>query len=174
MLGTGMIPRQNDRGNKTGQGNIGKQGILMNGPNPAAESGLPGSELRTGTETLLELAGQNPEAAAQQAEQIVEDESQNFNKREFEELFGATIKAIGEIYNLVQVQNANRIREEVLSIAMPFAEEAGRLSIETSAKIREVLSNNSGSTQDPNKSPLGFFGPNTPSKQNPRGPVSAA
>ena len=172
MPGTGMMLPQ------IGQGNIGKQRIPMNGPNPAAESGsstvLPESELRTGAETSLELAGQNPEAAAQQAEQIVEDESQNFNKREFEELFGATIKAIGEIYNLVQVQNANRIREEVLSIAMPFAEEAGRLSIETSAKIREVLSNNSGSTQDPNKSPLGFFGPNTPSKQNPQGPVSAA
>jgi hypothetical protein len=171
MLGTGMMPRQ------TGQGNTAKRKIPMNGLNPTTESVLPvlpKNELRTGAETSLELAGQNPEVAAQQAEQIVEDESQNFNKREFEELFGATIKAIGEIYNLVQVQNANRIREEVLSIAMPLAEEAGRLSIETSAKIREVLSNNSGSTQDPNKSPLGFFGPNTPSKQNPQGPVSAA
>ena len=171
MLGTGMMPRQ------TGQGNTAKRKIPMNGLNPTTESVLPvlpKNELRTGAETSLELAGQNPEVVAQQAEQIVEDESQNFNKREFEELFGATIKAIGEIYNLVQVQNANRIREEVLSIAMPFAEEAGRLSIETSAKIREVLSNNSGSTQDSNEPPLSSFGSNTPSKQNPRGPVSAA
>ena len=56
MLGTGMMPRQ------TGQG---KRGSLMNGLNPAAESGLstvlPKSELRTGAEIPLELAGQKLE-----------------------------------------------------------------------------------------------------------------
>jgi len=174
MLGTGMMPHQN------GQGNIGKQRIPINRQNPDAQRGygLLERKLGTGDKTLLELAGQslelagqNPEAAARQAEQIVKDESQNF-KREFEELFGATIKAIREIYNLVQVQNANRIREEVLSIAMPFDEEADRLAMKTSAEIQEV-SNNSGSTRS-NKPQLSPFGPNTPSKQNPQGPVLAA
>ncbi len=168
MHGIGVVSHQNGQG--------------MNGQNPDAQRGYGFLErkLGTGDKTLLELAGQslelagqNPEAAAQQAEQIVKDESQNFNEREFEELFGATIEAIGEIYNLVQVPNANRIRKEVLSIAMPFAEEVGRLSIETLAAIQQVLSNNSGST-NPNKPPISFWSPNTPSKQNPQGTVSAA
>ena len=176
MPGTGMMPHQNDRGNKTGQGNIGKQGILMNGPNPAAESGsstvLPESELRTGAETSLELAGQNPEAAAQQAEQTLKGELKSFRGAELKMLVGVTIKVIQE-NNLGPNTNPTPIAREVLSIATPFDEEAGRLSIETSAAIQQVLSNNSGST-NPNKPPFSSFGSNTPSKQNPQGPVSAA
>jgi len=166
MLGTGMMPPQ------TGQG---KRGSMMNGQNPDAKpgSGLLERQLGKGAETSLELAGQNPEAAAQQAEQIVKDKSQNFTQRELEELVDATIKAIQEIDSGPNA-NPTPIAREVLSIATPFAEEADRLAMETSAKIQEVLSNNSGSTQNPNKSPLGFFGPNNPSKQNPQGPVLAA
>ena len=146
----------------------------MNGPNPAAESGsstvLPESELRTGAETSLELAGQNPEAAARRAIQTLKDEVESFKGPESRELVGATIKAIGEIYKIVQ--NTNRIREEVISIATPFDEEADRLAMKTSAEIQEV-SNNSGSTRS-NEPPFSPFGSNTPSKQNPQGPVLAA
>ena len=170
MHGTWVTPHQNGRGNKTGQGNIEQQRIPMNGLNPAAESGLPGSELRTGTETLLELAGQNPEAAAQQAEEIVEYESRNFTQRELEELVDATIDAIRKIGLGPNEDLVRRIK----LIASPFAKQVDRLSMGTSVKIREILSNNSGSTEDPNKPPLSPFGPNTPSKQNPQGSVSAA
>jgi len=166
MLGTGMMPRQ------TGQGNTGKRKIPMNGPNPAAESGLPGSELRTGTETLLELAGQNPEAAARQAIQTLKDEVESFNGQELKKL-GIITKEAARKIGLGQNEVA-LIDEEFELTIMPFAERVNRLYMNTSAAIQQVLSNNSGSTQDPNKSPLGFFGPNTPSKQNPRGPVSAA
>ena len=180
MLGTGMMPHQNDRGNKTGQGNIGKQRIPMNGPNPAAESGLstvlPESELRTGAETSLELAGQNPEAAAQQAEQIVKKEIESFNKQELTKL-GIITKEAARKIGLGPNEVALIYKEFELTI-IPFAEEADRLSMETSAQIQQVLSNNSGSnpgsTQDSNEPPLSFLGPNTPSKQNPQGPVSAA
>ena len=55
MHGTWVMPRQ------TGQGNIGKQRIPMDGPNPDAKSGLPGSELIKGAEKPLELAGQKLE-----------------------------------------------------------------------------------------------------------------
>jgi len=160
MLGTWVMPHQNGRG--------------MNGQNPDAQHGYGFLERkpRTGAETSSELAGQNPEAAARRAIQTLKDEVESFKGPESRELVGATIKAIGEIYNLVQVQNANRIREEVLSIATPFDEEADRLAMKTSAEIQEV-SNNSGSTRS-NKPQLSPFGPNTPSKQNPQGPVLAA
>jgi len=169
MPGTGMMPHQNDRGNKTGQGNIGKQGILMNGPNPAAESGsstvLPESELRTGAETSLELAGQNPEAAAQQAIQTLKDEVESFSGQELRKLVGVTTEATQKI----DPQNEDVARIVGL-IATPFNEVANGLFMETSAKIQEVLS---GSTRS-NEPPFSPFGSNTPSKQNPRGPVSAA
>ena len=166
MLGTGMMPRQ------TGQGNTGKRKIPMNGPNPAAESGLPGSELRTGTETLLELAGQNPEAAARQAIQTLKDEVESFNGQELKKL-GIITKEAARKIGLGQNEVA-LIDEEFELTIMPFAERVNRLYMNTSAAIQQVLSNNFGSTENPNKPPLSPFGPNTPSKQNPQGPVLAA
>jgi len=165
MLGTGMIPRQ------TGQG---KRGSLTNGPNPDTKpgSGLLGSELRTGAEIPLELAGQNPEAAAQQAGQILENELKSFNGQELTNLGVITIEAIGRIG--LGPNAVAPIDKEFKLTTMPFAEKANELFVKASDEIQQVLSDNSGSTQDPNKSPLGFFGPNTPSKQNPQGPVSAA
>ena len=165
MHGTWVTPHQNGRGNKTGQGNIGKQGIPMNGLNPAAESGLPGSELRTGAETSLELAGQNPEAAAQQAIQTLKDEVESFSGQELRKLVGVTTEATQKI----DPQNEDVARIVGL-IATPFNEVANGLFMETSAKIQEVLS---GSTRS-NEPPFSPFGSNTPSKQNSRGPVSAA
>ena len=166
MLGTGMMPRQ------TGQGNTGKRKIPMNGPNPAAESGLPGSELRTGTETLLELAGQNPEAAARQAIQTLKDEVESFNGQELKKL-GIITKEAARKIGLGQNEVA-LIDEEFELTIMPFAERVNRLYMNTSAAIQQVLSNNFGSTENPNKPPLSPFGTNTPSKQNPKGPVLAA
>jgi hypothetical protein len=165
MHGTWVTPHQNGRGNKTGQGNIEQQRIPMNGLNPAAESGLPGSELRTGTETLLELAGQNPEAAAQQAIQTLKDEVESFSGQELRKLVGVTTEATQKI----DPQNEDVARIVGL-IATPFNEVANGLFMETSAKIQEVLS---GSTRS-NEPPFSPFGSNTPSKQNSRGPVSAA
>ena len=170
MLGTAAMSHQ------TGQGNTGKRKIPMNGPNPAAESGLstvlPKSELRTGAEIPLELAGQNPEAAAQQAGQILENELKSFNGQELTNLGVITIEAIGRIG--LGPNAVAPIDKEFKLTTMPFAEKANELFVKASDEIQQVLSDNSGSTQDPNKSPLGFFGPNTPSKQNPQGPVSAA
>ena len=159
MLGTGMMPRQ------TGQGNIGKQRIPMDGPNPDAKSGLPGSELIKGAEKPLELAGQNPEAAAQQAIQTLKDEVESFSGQELRKLVGVTTEATQKI----DPQNEDVARIVGL-IATPFNEVANGLFMETSAKIQEVLS---GSTRS-NEPPFSPFGSNTPSKQNPRGPVSAA
>ena len=158
MLGTWVMPHQNGRG--------------MNGQNPDAQHGYGFLERKpgTGAETSSELAGKNPEAAARRAIQTLKDEVESFKGPESRELVGATIKAIGEIYKIVQ--NTNRIREEVISIATPFDEEADRLAMKTSAEIQEV-SNNSGSTRS-NEPPFSPFGSNTPSKQNPQGPVLAA
>ena len=158
MHGTWVMPHQNGRG--------------MNGQNPDAQHGYGFLERKpgTGAETSLELAGQNPEAAAQQAEEIVEYESRNFTQRELEELVDATIDAIRKIGLGPNEDLVRRIK----LIASPFAKQVDRLSMGTSVKIREILSNNSGSTEDPNKPPLSPFGPNTPSKQNPQGPVLAA
>ena len=163
MLGTGMIPRQ------TGQG---KMGSLTNGLNPDAKSGLPGSELRTGTETLLELAGQNPEAAARQAIQTLKDEVESFNGQELKKL-GIITKEAARKIGLGQNEVALIDKEFELTI-MPFAERVNRLYMNTSAAIQQVLSNNSGSTQYPNKPSISFLRPNTSSKQNPQGPVLAA
>ena len=159
MHGTWVMPRQ------TGQGNIGKQRIPMNGPNPDAKSGLPGSELIKGAEKPLELAGQKPEAAAQQAEQTLKGELKSFRGAELKMLVGVTTEATQKI----DPQNEDVARIVGL-IATPFNEVANGLFMETSAKIREVLS---GSTRS-NEPPFSPFGSNTPSKQNPRGPVSAA
>ena len=142
MHGTWVMPHQNGRGNKTGQGNIGKQRIPMNGPNPAAESGLstvlPESELRTGAETSLELAGQNPEAAAQQAEQTLKGELKSFRGAELKMLVGVTIKVIQE-NNLGPNANPTPIAREVLSIATPFTQKADELLMSTLKRIQEVL-----------------------------------
>ena len=159
MHGTWVMPRQ------TGQGNIGKQRIPMDGPNPDAKSGLPGSELIKGAEKPLELAGQNPEAAAQQAIQTLKDEVESFSGQELRKLVGVTTEATQKI----DPQNEDVARIVGL-IATPFNEVANGLFMETSAKIQEVLS---GSTRS-NEPPFSPFGSNTPSKQNPRGPVSAA
>jgi len=158
MLGTWVMPHQNGRG--------------MNGQNPDAQHGYGFLERKpgTGAETSSELAGKNPEAAAQQAEQTLKGELKSFRGAELKMLVGVTIKVIQE--NNLVVQNTNRIREEVISIATPFDEEADRLAMKTSAEIQEV-SNNSGSTRS-NEPPFSPFGSNTPSKQNPQGPVLAA
>ena len=168
MLGTWVMPHQNGRGNKTGQRNIGKQNIPMNGLNLTAESVLPvlpKNELRKGAETSLELAGQNPEAAAQQAIQTLKDEVESFSGQELRKLVGVTTEATQKI----DPQNEDVARIVGL-IATPFNEVANGLFMETSAKIQEVLS---GSTRS-NEPPFSPFGSNTPSKQNSRGPVSAA
>jgi len=157
-----MMPRQ------TGQGNTAKRKIPMNGLNPTTESVLPvlpKNELRTGAETSLELAGQNPEAAAQQAIQTLKDEVESFSGQELRKLVGVTTEATQKI----DPQNEDVARIVGL-IATPFNEVANGLFMETSAKIQEVLS---GSTRS-NEPPFSPFGSNTPSKQNPRGPVSAA
>ena len=138
MHGTWVTPHQNGRGNKTGQGNIEQQRIPMNGLNPAAESGLPGSELRTGAETSLELAGQNPEAAAQQAEQTLKGELKSFRGAELKMLVGVTIKVIQE-NNLGPNANPTPIAREVLSIATPFTQKADELLMSTLKRIQEVL-----------------------------------
>jgi hypothetical protein len=169
MPGTGVIPHQ------TSQGNIGN---LMNGQNPDVKygSGLLERKFGTGAEIPLELAGQNPEAAAQQAIQILKDECESFNGPEFKKLVGAAIEAIQEIFKEIglRLNNLTSIVKGVQSRAMPFNEEADRLSIETSAAIQQVLSNNSGSTQNSNEPPLSFLGPKPPSKQDPQGSVLAA
>ena len=148
MLGTGMMPHQNDRGNKTGQGNIGKQGILMNGPNPAAESGsstvLPESELRTGAETSLELAGQNLKDIAQQVIQILKGEFGSFSGQESTKLDSDTKEAIQEI-NLKPDKDLVR---KVQLIIMFFNQEAAQLLTRALKRIQEVL--NSPDTSDNN------------------------
>ena len=148
MPGTGMMPHQNDRGNKTGQGNIGKQGILMNGPNPAAESGsstvLPESELRTGAETSLELAGQNLKDIAQQVIQILKGEFGSFSGQESTKLDSDTKEAIQEI-NLKPDKDLVR---KVQLIIMFFNQEAAQLLTRALKRIQEVL--NSPDTSDNN------------------------
>ena len=141
MLGTGMMPRQ------TGQGNIGKQRIPMDGPNPDAKSGLPGSELIKGAEKPLELAGQKPEAAAQQAEQTLKGELKSFRGAELKMLVGVTIKVIQE-NNLGPNTNPTPIAREVLSIATPFTQKADELLMSALERIQEVL--NSPDTSDNN------------------------
>jgi len=171
-----MMPHQN------GQGNIGKQRIPINRQNPDAQRGygLLERKLGTGDKTLLELAGQSlelagqkPELVAPQVIQTLKDEVESFNGPELGELVGATTKAIQEI-DLGPNANPTPIAREVLSIAMPFAEEAKqslRIALE---EMQRVSPDNPNSTQDPSKPPLSFLGPNTPSKQNPQGPVLAA
>jgi hypothetical protein len=161
MPGAGVMPQQ------TSQENI------INGSNPDAKYGLPGSELRTGAEIPLELAGQNPEAAAQQAIQTLKNEIKSFNGQELTNLGVITNEAARRI-GLGPNTYLTLIAREVQSITTPFTQKADELLMSASAKIQEVLSDGSGSTQDSNKPPLGFLGPNTPSKQNPQGPVLAA
>ena len=153
MLGTWVMPHQNGRG--------------MNGQNPDAQHGYGFLERKpgTGAETSLELAGQNPEAAAQQAIQTLKDEVESFSGQELRKLVGVTTEATQKI----DPQNEDVARIVGL-IATPFNEVANGLFMETSAKIQEVLS---GSTRS-NEPPFSPFGSNTPSKQNSRGPVSAA
>ena len=141
MHGTWVMPRQ------TGQGNIGKQRIPMNGPNPDAKSGLPGSELIKGAEKPLELAGQKPEAAAQQAEQTLKGELKSFRGAELKMLVGVTIKVIQE-NNLGPNTNPTPIAREVLSIATPFTQKADELLMSALERIQEVL--NSPDTSDNN------------------------
>ena len=138
MLGTGMMPHQ------TGQG---KMGSLTNGLNPDAKSGLPGSELIKGAEKPLELAGQKPEAAAQQAEQTLKGELKSFRGAELKMLVGVTIKVIQE-NNLGPNTNPTPIAREVLSIATPFTQKADELLMSALERIQEVL--NSPDTSDNN------------------------
>ena len=171
-----MMPPQ------TGQGNIGKQRIPMNGPNPAAESGLstvlPKNELRTGVETSLaeiplELAGRKPEVIAQQVERILKQEFQNFSEPELKMLVDVTMDAIQKI-GLEPNTDLTSIAREIQSRTTLFTQEAVRLLMSALEKIQKVLSDDFGSTEDSNKPPVSFLDPNTPSKQNPKGPVLAA
>ena len=171
MLGTAAMSHQ------TGQGNTGKRKIPMNGPNPAAESGLstvlPKSELRTGAEIPLELAGQKPEVVAQQVERIFKQEFQNFSEPELKGLVDVTMDAIQKI-GLEPNTDLTLIAREIQSRTMLFTQEAARLLMSALEKIQKVLSDDFGSTEDPNKPPFSSFGSNTSSKQNPKGPVLAA
>ena len=132
MLGTGMMPRQ------TGQGNIGKQRIPMDGPNPDAKSGLPGSELIKGAEKPLELADQNPEVVAQQVERIFKQEFQNFSEPELKGLVDVTMDAIQKI-GLEPNTDLTLIAREIQSRTMLFTQEAARLLMSALEKIQEVL-----------------------------------
>ena len=136
MLGTAAMSHQ------TGQGNTGKRKIPMNGPNPAAESGLstvlPKSELRTGAEIPLELAGQKPEVVAQQVERIFKQEFQNFSKPELKMLVDVTMKAIQKI-GLGPNTDLTLIAREVQSITTPFTQEADELLMSALKRIQEVL-----------------------------------
>ena len=153
MHGTWVMPHQNGRG--------------MNGQNPDAQHGYGFLERKpgTGAETSSELAGKNPEAAARRAIQTLKDEVESFSGQELRKLVGVTTEATQKI----DPQNEDVARIVGL-IATPFNEVANGLFMETSAKIQEVLS---GSTRS-NEPPFSPFGSNTPSKQNSRGPVSAA
>ena len=144
MHGTWVTPHQNGRGNKTGQGNIEQQRIPMNGLNPAAESGLPGSELRTGAETSLELAGQNLKDIAQQVIQILKGEFGSFSGQESTKLDSDTKEAIQEI-NLKPDKDLVR---KVQLIIMFFNQEAAQLLTRALKRIQEVL--NSPDTSDNN------------------------
>ena len=131
MLGTGMMPRQ------TGQG---KRGSLTNGPNPDTKpgSGLLGSELRTGAEIPLELAGQKPEVVAQQVERIFKQEFQNFSEPELKGLVDVTMDAIQKI-GLEPNTDLTLIAREIQSRTMLFTQEAARLLMSALEKIQEVL-----------------------------------
>ena len=136
MLGTAAMSHQ------TGQGNTGKRKIPMNGPNPAAESGLstvlPKSELRTGAEIPLELAGQKPEVVAQQVERIFKQEFQNFSEPELKGLVDVTMDAIQKI-GLEPNTDLTLIAREIQSRTMLFTQEAARLLMSALEKIQEVL-----------------------------------
>jgi len=176
MLGTWVMPHQNGRGNKTGQRNIGKQNIPMNGLNLTAESVLPvlpKNELRKGAETSLELAGRKPEVIARQVERIFKQEFQNFSEPELKMLVDVTMDAIQEI-GLEPNTDLTSIAREIQSRTMLFTQEAVRLLMSALEKIQKVLSDDFGSTEDSSKPPVSFLDPNTLSKQNPKGPVLAA
>jgi len=169
MHGTWVMPHQNGQG--------------MNGQNPDAQRGYGFLERKpgTGAEKPLELAGQELKVKAQQAIQTLKNEINSFNGQELEKLGIITREATKEIYSS-KLNEDPKLNEDLARIvelmARPFGEAVKRLFMKTSAEIQEVLSNNSGSnpgsTQDSNEPPLSFLGPNTPSKQNPQGPVSAA
>jgi len=145
-LGTWVMPRQNGRRNKTGQGNIGKQRIPMNGLNLDAKSGLPGSELRIDAETSLELAGQNLKDIAQQVIQILKGEFGSFSGQESTKLNSDTKEAIQEI-NLKPDTDKDLVRKVQL-IIMFFNQEAAQLLTRALKRIQEVL--NSPDTSDNN------------------------
>jgi hypothetical protein len=130
MLGARVTPHQN------GQGNIGKQRIPMNGPNPDAK---PGSELLgTGAEISLELAGQKPEVIAQRVRQILQDEFQNFSEPELKMLVDVTMDAIQEI-GLEPNTDLTSIAREVQSRTMLFTPEATKLLMSALKRIQKVL-----------------------------------
>jgi len=117
--------------------------------------------------------GLTPELVARKVEEIIRQEFVNFTEGERERLAKATTEAIQRT-GLGKETDITRIVQEIQQEMMNFSKEAARLLMSALEKIQKVLSNNFGSTQYPNKPPLSFLGPNTPSKQNPQGPVSAA
>ena len=143
MLGTAAMSHQ------TGQGNIGS---LINGQNPDVKygSGLSERKFGTGAEKPLELAGQNPEAAAQQVERIFKQEFQNFSKPELKMLVDVTMKAIQKI-GLGSNTDLTLIAREVQSITTPFTQEADELLMSALKRIQEVL-NSSDTSVDNNPS----------------------
>jgi hypothetical protein len=153
MPGTGMMLPQ------IGQGNIGKQRIPMNGPNPAAESGLstvlPKSELRTGAEIPLELAGQKPEVVAQQVEQIFKQEFQNFSEPELKGLVDVTMDTIQKI-GLEPNTDLTLIAREIQSRTMLFTQEAAQLLTRALERMWEVLNSPDTSDNDSNNNFPGF------------------
>jgi hypothetical protein len=134
MPGTGDMSYQTSQGN--GRGNIGIRRIPMNGLNPDAKSGLPGSELRTGAE--LELAGQKPEVIAQRVRQILQDEFRYFSGPESTQLVDVTIKVIQE-NGLGPNTDLTLIARKVQSRTMIFNEEATKLLMSALERIQKVL-----------------------------------
>ena len=163
MPGTGGMPYQTSQGN--GRGNIGERRISMNGSNPAAEPGLPGSELMIWAKTSLELADQNLKAIAERAGQTSRGEFGSFSGPELKKLVDATMKAIQEI-GFGPDTDLTLIVREVQSRTMPFTQEAAELFERTLKRAQEIL--NSSSTIAANNPSSNFpgFGP-TPTSLGP-------
>jgi|GEM_PF-5723805 len=171
----GPTPRQTGQTNR-GPIGISGAGIVVSAPNPDVQSKLPETRVKTEFGTSLELAGQSPEFVAKQVETIMQQEFTNFSQKDLQILVDASIEAIRKI-GLGPNTDITLIAREVQSTTMLFTQEATQLLMRALAKIQEVLSDNSDpvqNSQDSNKPPFNFLGPNIPSNQNPQGPVLAA
>ncbi len=168
----GPMPKQ------TNQGIAGRLGTGMGSsvPNLDVQSKLPETGVKVELRKSPELAGQNPEVVARQVKQILKAEFTSFSEEEVTQLAKATMEAIQKV-GLEPNTDITLIAREVQSTTMLFTQEATQLLMRALAKIQEVLSKNSDpvqNSQNSNKPPFSFWGPNTSSNQNPQGPVLAA